>query len=434
MRSSFRTRFATPAAAAFVLAVSVQTAWAQGLLIVPETEFRYSGWPSQTGLMNRTLVSQDLFLDYGACEDCKVRVQASFRLEADPAITDREASLYPALHRISPMLQYAYVDYMPAKFVELKAGRIIDYDPDTFMTYDGAAVRFFFVMGVGVEGSFGMAVRESWPMGYQGPLFDGPIADQPPMTLIRAGAFAEGRGGFAGKVLYRRAFDGQIEKEDVSGAFTVETCKYLILGMAAEYSTLLRQLDFVRADAVVPVKDFTVKAAYTRRVPVFTGSSIFNYFGLNPYDEYRLTFGYSSGKLKAVTASYYFRLMQPASKQGYDNGGDASVRGMLAPNVEGGLALGYAEGMESRRGSASVDVTWLPKSWLGVKFGAGGSKFGDSLVKAFDGWSAFGTAGTEFALGYGLSLGLDFNVSWDTLYGVTLYGSGAFKGTFDIKI
>jgi hypothetical protein len=427
-------------AAAFVLLIGAsnvagaQSQGSQGVMLGSETAFRYSGWPSfYCGTISRTVISEDLFTGNEPCEGCSLRFQASFRLEGDPSICEADSNLFPALKQISPMLQYAYVAWRPISFIELKAGRMLSYDPDAYMAMDGVTLRFIFLKGVGVEGSFGMAVRDTWPTGYQGPAFQGPVDDQPPMTLVKAALFAEGAEGVAAKIQYRRAFDGQVEREDVGGALTVNVLKYMTLGLAIEYSILLDQIDYAQADVIVPAGDFTVKAAYTRKVPVFVGSSIFNYFSIYPYDEGKFALTWASGAFKSVGASYSFRFLHSGTKLAFDNVAEAWIKARLAPKVDGGLQLSYAEGDGGRRGGASAEVDYYAYRWLQFKFEAGGSKFGDDLQTAFDGWAAFGGAGAEIALGYGTALALDVDGYWDTLYGWRLYGTATFRAVFDFK-
>jgi len=423
------------AAAAAVLFTGTGEAYAYSSIIGADTGFMYSGWPSfYGGQVNRFVLSQDVYAGDDFCEECSLRFQASFRVQGDPGVTGSDISKYPILRpqQFSPMLQYAYVDWRPFKPLQIIAGRMLTYDPDTFMTMDGAGVRYKYYRDLGVEAFFGMAVRDGWPLGYQSPAFDAPFDPHPPMTLVRAGLFADGGQGFAGRLQYRRAFDGQVEREDVFGTLSIDALRYVILGGSVEYSILLGQLDYGMADIAVPIKNYTAKLSYTYKVPVFTGSSIFNYFGAYPYNEFRMGLAWASGAWKAVEGYYYFRVLSVSASNAFDNGAEVVLKGNLSKIVAGGISLDYSDGYGGTRAAGALDLSFTATKALDLKLEGGGSKFADPLNQGFEGWAAWCGAGANIAVGNGMAVALDLNGSWSTLYGWQALTNMTFMSDFRV--
>jgi hypothetical protein len=428
---------------------------AQGLRLQSESAFRYSDWPSYSGggAVNTVFV-EDLTLDNARCDDCRLTLQAGIRLEANPGIDEQEVAAHPDLERAAARLHFAYLDWRPSGGIELRAGRMLTFDPDDFMTFDGVAFKLLTSRKLGIEASFGMAVRERWPLGYQAPAFDGPFFEDRPMTLFRTGIIAEGAGWFSGRVLYRRAFDGQVQKDDVGTSLHLVPFRFFSGTFSAQYSMVAQRLEYVMADGVVPLGPFSATAGYARRSPTFSGSSIFNYFNTSPYDEAHAGVSWASGAWKDVSLRYRLRVLRsdgvylgvlyPAGGRvivgkaadlgGYslDQGADLAVRRRITGRLEGGVETSYAEGDGGRRTAGVVDFRFRARPWLVLSCFGGGSKFADDSPRSYEGGAVVAGAGADFAVADHTFILLSIDETWVSFYGWNIYSTAGVRTGFDL--
>lgn len=441
--------------AAALLAAMGADARAQAFRLESASSFRYGGWYSNWGgTASDAVFAEDLLLDTPRCTDCRLTLHAGMRLEADAGLGSDEAARFTRLDRAAARLHYAYLDWQPVTAVEVKAGRMIRYDPDAFLAIDGVALTLMATRRLGVEASFGMAVRERWPLGYQAPALDGVFPEDRPMTMLTTALVAAGAGGFGGRVQYRRAFDGQVQKEDIGAAVHIVPFRVLSASAAIEYSLVLQRLDYVIADGTLPLGSFSLNAGYARRNPTFIGSSIFNWFNVSPYDEARAGVSWAAGGWKNVAIEYRFRVMRadgvylgvidPAGRRllvgkspglggyAYDNGGAVTVRRAITAPLETGLALTYDEGAGGRRASAIADARYRARSWLSFGGTAGGSTFADDSPVSYGGGAVMLGADTEVRVGPDTSFALALDETYVSFYGWMAYATASIKTGFDI--
>ncbi|MBI5529435.1 MAG: hypothetical protein HY897_24175 [Deltaproteobacteria bacterium] len=430
-------------------------AQAQGLRLGSESAFRYGDWPSYRGggAVNTVFV-EDLTLDNTACDDCRLTLQAGLRLEANPGIDEQEAASYPDLERAAARLHFAYLDWRPTGGIQLRAGRMLTFDPDEFMSFDGVSLKLLTSRKLGIEASFGMAVRERWPLGFEAPAFDGLYFEDRPMTLLRTGLVAEGAGWFSGRVFYRRAFDGQVQKDDVGTSVHLVPFPFLSAAFSAQYSMVVQRLEYVMADGAVPLGPFSATAGYARRSPTFAGSSIFNYFNTSPYDEAHAGVSWSSGAWKEVSLRYRFRVLRSdgvylgvlypsggrvivgkaADLGGYafDQGTDLAVRRRITGRVEGGIETSYAEGDGGRRTTGVVDLRYRAKPWLVLSCSGGGSKFADDSPRTYEGGAVVAGAGADFSVADHTTFSLALDETWVSFYGWNVYATAGVRTGFEL--
>ncbi len=267
-----------------------------------------------------------------------VRMVASFRFDLDTAVTQKEQNAFnPYLQPTNYSLFAAYVEAsLPAGF-ELRVGRQFHADVADYLAFDGGNLDwsipktpFSVELYGGLRSAFAIATGQLGSSLYQ---LDG--VQQETSAQPVAGAVLRWRSGSSGalaiavphraeaEVGFRWSWRTDAQLVDPTLPSWPETTAQELIASAGgdlgpvhlfgagAYELVLQTIMNAQATASIGLDRLfgwisksafagdTLSLGYQRYRPVFALDSIFNYFSINPYDEYAATLGvWAFGRLR----------------------------------------------------------------------------------------------------------------------------------------
>jgi hypothetical protein len=234
-----------------------------------------------------------------------------------------ETDLFDALDARRFDLLYAVLRWRDrAGRVDVRLGRHLQVDALDLTSFDGLSATTYLPWHIGLEAAFGLLVRESSPLGYDGFEPDGVAEQDRAGTLLGASAFVHGLGQADGRFSYRRVFDGgELAEERIVLSSTVRPWETDRFGVEAQG---LFEYDLVHArptigQARVEGRVFGpwgVALGFQHHHPRFAADAIWNLFLLSPQQAWRVEAFYDprgTGPFDAEVAFVVRRLVNRAT-------------------------------------------------------------------------------------------------------------------------